>query len=92
MYTIYNKKKDMYCRWNESIIMFDTKEQCHEFMKAIPNFFDNEMEYIEIRSISKEELEDVDSVYYNNLDKSSFSKENDAVKKNNDMKEELKNG
>ena len=54
MYCIYNKKRDMFCRWNESTIIFDTKEQCNEFIKAIPSFFNDEMDYVHILPITEE--------------------------------------
>ena len=97
MYCIYNKKRDMYCRWNESTIIFDTKEQCNEFIKAIPNFFNDEMDYVHILPITEEMKRDIDNnslciIRYDKLDKSLFPEENNIVKYNKNMKEVLKNG
>lgn len=92
MYCIFNKKRNMYCRWDEAVILFDTKEECYSFMNAIPSFFDDEMEYIDIQPFDKEMEKDIYVIKYSELDKSSFPKENTIIKHGKHMKEVLKNG
>lgn len=97
MYCIYNQKKDMFCRWDGSIILFDTKEQCNEFIKAIPDFFNDAMDYVRILPITEEMKRNINNnavyvIHYDKLDKSLFPEENNIVKYNKNMKEVLKNG
>ena len=92
MYCIFNKRRDMYCRWNKDIITFDTKKECYDFMNMVPSFFKDEMNNIVLHVIPKKMEEDVGLIKYSELDKSLFLKENDIVEYNKKMKETLKNG
>lgn len=92
MYCIFNKRRSMYCRWNEDIITFDTKEECYDFMNMVPSFFKDEVNDVVLHIIPKKMEEDVCLIKYSELDKSLLSKENDIVEYNKKMKEVLKNG
>ena len=92
MYCIFNKRRGMYCRWNEDIITFDTKKECYDFMNMVPSFFKDEVSDVVLHVIPKKMEEDVGLIKYSELDKSLFLKENDIVEYNKKMKEVLKNG
>lgn len=92
MYCIFNKRRGMYCRWNEDIIIFDTKEECYDFMNIVPSFFKDEVNDVVLHIIPKKMEEDDGLVKYSELGKSLFPKENDIIEYNKKMKEALKNG
>lgn len=39
MYVIYNKEIDMFARWDEDVILFDSPEQAEEFINEFQRFF-----------------------------------------------------
>ena len=64
MYCIYNRARRLYCRWDEKVIVFDTKDQAYEFMDLVPAFFAGEYNYICIIATNSKMDEDIE----NNVD------------------------
>lgn len=94
MYCIYNRARDLFCRWDENIILFETKEQITEFMNVIPAFFAGEHNYIQI--LETEPEEDACVVLYTDLSPEKLRQENENLLRmqmeNTCHKEVLKDG
>lgn len=69
-YIIYRSDIDMYCRWNEDVIVFDTREEAADFIRQIPYFFELADE-VKIAPLPEGMiLDDVCVINYKNIDKS----------------------
>lgn len=101
MYCIFNKARNLYCKWDDKVIVFDTTDQAHEFINLVPAFFAGKHNDVCIIPTNSEMNEDIknnaDSILrYTDLTAERLQRENKKIIsqqiENEYMKEVLKNG
>lgn len=90
MYIIYRSDIDMYCRWNENVILFDTREEAVEFIRLVPYFFELASE-VKIVPIPKDmALDDMCVIRFQDIDKDELEHDKQAFEALKEQDKEMR--
>jgi len=95
MYAIYREDTQLYCRWDEKVIVFDTTEEVEKFANEFPFFFSLAAKHVRVIKVTVDDDYDDSILTYKDISKDAIEENKQLFKEmekhNDDMKEELKN-
>lgn len=93
LYVIYREDKNMYVRWNQQTLLFDSQEQAQGFIEKIKIFFDSDSSVPMIIPAPEDIAFDLEaSLRFSTLSEEQLDEELELLTEKYSRREMMKNG